>query len=137
VRLPPPEFKHPISVTLRESVVCLLDALSSEQPVTTIHLVHHLLYTLFCHKNAEGGDRQNFCDPVARSIVLLSVHPSGRWRSAKMITPVLARVTWGMQVVNFAEVINCTLDDEGHEDLHGYVSFCSKIGFNFAQFSVN
>ncbi len=118
VSLPPSEFKHPISADLEASVLCLLDALLPGDHVSTVHIVHNLLLKLFCHQNAEGGDRQNFSDPVSRSIVLLSVHPGGSWREANRIAPVLARITWGIRVVNFAEVVICTRDDSSHEYLH-------------------
>lgn len=118
VKSPPPEFSHPIAPDVKECVDNLLTSLPLEQQTSNMYYTHLLLYALFCHQHAEGGDRQNFSDPVARAIVLLGIHPGGRWREADRITPVLARISWGIRIVNFVEVVNCTQDNSGHEDLY-------------------
>ncbi len=121
IKNPPPDFQHTISADVKEHVEILLNALSSEPRAPTGPLVHSVLYSLFCHEHAEGGDRQNFDDPIARAIVLMSILPSGRWREADRVAPILARITWAIRVVAFVEIVVSTGDNASHVNLYEFV----------------
>ncbi len=117
IKCPPPDFVHPISEDVRENVECLLAVLKSGRPSDPGPFIHRLLFSMFCHQKAEGGDRQNFQDPIARAIILLSIRSSGRWREPDRVSPILARVAWGVRVVTFTEIVNLVEDDCTSESL--------------------
>lgn len=120
-------FDHPINEEVKHNVEGLLNAISSDPCVATGPHVHRLLYSLFCHENAEGGDRQAFADPVARAIILMSVHPSGRWQEPNRITPILARLTWAIRIVAFTELVIMVGDNSRHGYLYQCVSDLSIV----------
>ncbi len=107
---PTPDYIHTLFETVKVAVKNLVAAIQTGDS-STVRQIHDLLLSLFVHQESEGGDRQSFGDPIARAVALLCLHPSGRWRDPEQITPMLARLTFSIRAVVFAEIVFRTEDD--------------------------
>ena len=119
VRCPPEGYVHPVRPSVQLAVEGALGALEGGDAWARLMGMHGLFASAFLHEEAEGGDRQSFADPVARFVAASSVHASGQWRDADLMTPLLAKLTFGVRGAAVAAIfLEC--GGEGYQEgLHG------------------
>ena len=112
---PPPEYVRPVPEDVVEKGNVLLSFLPDDE--RAVGALQALLFALFAHERAEGGDNQSFSDPTARAIVLFALRATGCWKDVANVTPIVARMKWCIRLTVFSEIVRRAVDPDGRDVL--------------------